>query len=246
MQACIEDSSYISFNPVSTISDNGPLEFYIPRTREYTDIANSYLALAVQIVKKNGRAVASTDGHAELVNLPLHGLFSQVDISLNNATVSQASNTYAHRAYILTLLGYDREAKHGFLQCSGFSKDTAGAMDEHAPTHADAKNTGLKERYQWTKESTPLQLCGRLQLDICYQDKLLIPGIDIKLKLIRSLPQFHLMSTDDDFKVRSQEAMLLSVALLHTHEFLLLTKNFCSKVTKHAIQFNGAKLKHLQ
>ena len=49
-------------------------------------------------------------------NLFLQLLFSQSEVSLNEKLVSVASNNYAYRAYLETLLNYGKEAKEGDLK----------------------------------------------------------------------------------------------------------------------------------
>ena len=45
------------------------------------------------------------------VNLFLHSLFNQVDVHLNDSMVSTASNIYAYRAMMETLLTYGFDAR---------------------------------------------------------------------------------------------------------------------------------------
>ena len=87
------------------------------------------------------------DGGAKVdpVNLFLHSLFGQLDISLNGRTISGESITYPYRTYLETLLSYGEEAKSTHLTPSLFYKDTAGKMDESDPTKGNADaNLGLK------------------------------------------------------------------------------------------------------
>jgi len=45
------------------------------------------------------------------VNLFLHSLFSQVDISLNGTLITASTSTYPYRAMLETLLSYGEDAK---------------------------------------------------------------------------------------------------------------------------------------
>ena len=82
------------------------------------------------------------------MNLFLHSLFSQVDVSLNERLISPSTNTYPYRAMIETLLNYDEDAKSSQLSMALFYKDTPGKMDAVNPVadNADA-NLGLKARF---------------------------------------------------------------------------------------------------
>ena len=93
------------------------------------------------------------------VNLFLHSLFGQLDIELNDRTISDGSSTYPYQAYLETLLSYGEEAKSTHLTSSLFYKDTAGKMDKPDPTKANANaNLGLKNGASFT--------IGRLHGDI--------------------------------------------------------------------------------
>ena len=63
------------------------------------------------------------------VNLWLHSLFSQVDISLNGTQVTSSTNTYSYRAMIKTLLSYSDDTKMSQLTSSLFYEDKSGRMD---------------------------------------------------------------------------------------------------------------------
>jgi hypothetical protein len=73
------------------------------------------------------------------VNLFLHSLFFQVDISLNGKNITTSVNTYPYRCILETLLNYGDEAKKTHLTSSYFYKDTAGKMDSLAENQGFTK-----------------------------------------------------------------------------------------------------------
>ncbi len=89
------------------------------------------------------------DEKVGVVNNFLHSLFKQVDVFLKEKQVTQATGTYAYRAYLETLLNYGPAAKKSQLTTSLFYKDTAGKIDVADPTIAvaDNANEGLTEAY---------------------------------------------------------------------------------------------------
>ena len=92
--------------------------------------------------------------HRSIVNNFLHSVFKQVDVFLKEKQVTQATGTYAYRAYLETLLNYGPAAKESQLTAAMFYKDTAGKMDVADPTLAAANaNMGLKKRYAFNQES---------------------------------------------------------------------------------------------
>ena len=59
----------------------------------------------------------------------IHSNFKQIDVFLKGKQVTQATSTYAYRAYLETLLNYGPAAKDSQLTAAVFYKDQAGKMD---------------------------------------------------------------------------------------------------------------------
>ena len=138
-------------------------------------------------------------------NLFLHSLFNQVDVSLKWKINTSSTPTYPFRAMIETLLSYGHDAKKSQLSSALYYKDTAGKMDVVDPTIADADaNVGLKSRYALTQRSRVVDMIGRLHSDIFFQNKYMLNGVNMKIKLIRSKAEFCLVSSaeDPDYKVQ--------------------------------------------
>ena len=129
------------------------------------------------------------------MNLFLHSLFSQVDVSLNERLISPSTNTYPYRAMTETLFNYGGDAKSSQLSMAMFCKDTPGKMDVVDPVADDADaNMGLKTRYTFTKESNTVDMMGSIHSDI-FQDCLILNGVNLQLKLNRAKNSFCLVSS---------------------------------------------------
>ena len=139
----------------------------------------------------------------------LHSLFSQVDVYLNDTLVTPSSNTYPFRAYVDTLLSYGAEAKTTQLTSQLWYKDTAGHM---YVTTADGGNTGLVERRRHISESRVVEMMGRLHVDLFLQDRFLLNGVSVKIRLVRSKDAFSLMASgqNPDYKVQIVDAVLFT------------------------------------
>ena len=59
--------------------------------------------------------------------------------------------------------------------------------------NADAVNTGLKERYNLSKESKMVSMEGKIHSDLFAQERYTLGGVPIKLKLVRTSPAFSLV-----------------------------------------------------
>ena len=120
------------------------------------DFANTQLLVKAKITRGNGDDITDED-HVGGVNLFLHSLFQQVDVSLSDLQVSQLAETYANRAYIESLLSYGPQAKTSQLTAALYYKDTAGNMDRPNPDHAKSGKTNflLQKRAAFTAQAPP-------------------------------------------------------------------------------------------
>jgi len=97
-QTSVENGTWVEYHPLTTVGDGSPIEFDISGTGEdYIDLVNTMLYLQAKITKQDGINLDKNDPVGP-VNLLLHSLFSQVDISLKETQVSTSTNTYPYRA----------------------------------------------------------------------------------------------------------------------------------------------------
>jgi hypothetical protein len=202
-QTSIEHGQWVEHHPLATITDNGPIEFSISGSGEdYLDLANTFLYIRAQIINGDGANLPG-DANVGPTNLWLHSLFSQVDMSLNEKLISPSSNTYPYRAYMEMLLSYGSAAKESQMTSTLWHKDTAGHMDV---TTDD--NEGLAARKSYTNRSQVVDMMGKLHSDLFFQDRYLLNGVDVKIRLVRSKDAFALMAEDAAFKTKITEASL--------------------------------------
>lgn len=207
-QTAIERGYFVEYHPLSNIQDGSPVEFNISGSAEdYIDLSSSYMHVKAKITLANGAELPENEPVGP-VNLFLHALFSQVDISLNERVISSSSNTYPFRAYIESLLNYGEDAKKSLLSCEFFFKDTF--LNTANPLEATQPNEGLKKRYDLTSQSKTVDMIGPLHCDIFQQNRLLLNMVDLKIKMTRSKPNFCLMSSKvgADYKVVLEHASL--------------------------------------
>ena len=117
-------------------------------------------------------------------------------VILGGKLISSATNTYAHRSILEVLLNYEKEAAESQSGCGLFCKDTAGQMEEMDITADPVLNTGLGTSSEWTKTSTTVELQGRIHSDLFNQEKLILNGVDLMVKLHCHKPEFCLLSAD--------------------------------------------------
>lgn len=203
-QTSIELGQWVQYKPLASIADDGPLEFVISGLGdEYIDLSQTLISLKVRILNTDGSIVTNESNKVGPVNCFLHSLFSQVEVYLNQKLVSVGGNTYPYRAYIETLLSYGAEAKESHLSSALWVTDTAEHMDA-----TEDENKGLKKRRSFVLNSSPIDLMGHIHSDIFHQNKYLLNGVELKVKLLRSRDEFSLMSKSQ-FKVNIMEASLM-------------------------------------
>ncbi|KAK7484452.1 hypothetical protein BaRGS_00024344 [Batillaria attramentaria] len=204
-QTAIEDSQHIEHRPLSTVTDTGPVEFFVSSSDvEYIDPSDTYLYVKLRVLNGDGTNLAN-DPPVGPENLLLHTLWSQIDLSLNETIITNSNNTYSYRAYLETLLSYGTDAKNTHLQAAMWYKDRAGQMEA-----APADNHGLRDRRRLINQSRSVELMGRLHLDFFQQEKLLVNGVSMKLRLVRSRDAFSLHSLQGgaDFKINIEDISL--------------------------------------
>ncbi|XP_060118353.1 uncharacterized protein F54H12.2-like [Heteronotia binoei] len=208
-QTCIEKSLYIEVPPLSALMGSTHLEFYIAGNGEdYIDLNNTLLYVKCKITQEDGTDLPA-DTRVALVNYPIASIFSQLDVTIGDRLISQSNNCYPYRTMIETLLNYSGENLATQFSARGFYKDTAGQHDSTILTIP--VNKGFSKRAELTAESRVIDLLGHLHADLFFQEKLLLNGVDVKIKLTRSRDTFCLMSSAGDttcFKLQLDSASL--------------------------------------
>ena len=134
-----------------------------------------------------------------------------MDVFLKEKQVTQATGTYAYRAYLETLLNYGPSAKQSQLTASLCYKDTAGKIIVADSTLAGAgANHGLKARYQFSKTRGIVEMAGPIFCNVFFSERLLLSYVDLKVDMNRASNEFcQVSSVDDaDFKVKLIDAYL--------------------------------------
>lgn len=195
-QNSIDSGTTLCVRPISSLTDASPIEFLIPGSgEEYIDLAHTTLHLVAKIKVDD---TISKDKDAKPANIApvnnfLHSIFSQVDIHLNQKCITPPSNNYNYRSYIENLLNYGCDAKNSHLSSVIWEKDMAGKMDTLDVVNG---NTGYMKRHSISKDEQIIEMYGNLHCDIFNQDKFMINGVDMGVKLIKAKNEFVLMGSN--------------------------------------------------
>lgn len=213
-QTTIESGQWVHYKPVSSLTDDSPIEFMVPGlSDEYLDLSHTMLSLRVSMLPPPGPGTPATSTTPAIppvkavvapVNNLLHSMFSQADVFFNQKLVSPANNAYGYRAYIETLLNYNSNAKESHLSTALWYADTAGRMEELGPG-----NKGFSKRSSELGPGTTIDLLGHLHCDVFNQEKFLLNGVELRLRLVRARDAFCLMESSNTHRLHIVEASLI-------------------------------------
>ena len=206
-QTSILETNQLELSSVTSDLTAGPIEFYYAGSSDkYIDLAATKLYIKCKITKSEGGDL-DVGAKSTTINNLLHSLFTQVDLYLNDRLVDPSIPTYPWKAYLENLLNFDDPAQKSQLTASGWYRDTAGKFDSADPA---GENNGAKDRYNLISGGKSVQLIGRPHCNFFFQHKLMLPGVNIKLRLTRAPNQFTLMSdvADQPLKITIEETHL--------------------------------------
>lgn len=234
-QTSIESSQWIHYKPVTSLSDDSPIEFVVPgHGEEYLDLTHTMLSLRIRVetpaVSTGQTPGTSSSGETNVgpVNHLLHSIFNQIDVYFNQKLVSPPNNAYAYRAYIEALLNYSSPAKTSHLTSCLWDADTPGHMDEALESKG---NPALVRRARYIRSGRALDLIGHLHCDVFNQDKFLINGVEVRMRLVRSKDSFCLMESSGMSRIHILDATLLVRRAKISAGVLLAHARILSKVT---------------
>lgn len=195
MQTSIESGSLHSYRPITSISNNGPIEFVVSgcSNDEYLDLARVFIHVRARLTVPHPPVLLAGGVQQAIpivgpVNNWLHSMFSQVDVYLNQKCITPPNNCYNYRALFENLLNYSPASKNSHLTTGLYYDDTAGHMNE-----ITAANEGFTKRREFTSDDQVVDLYGALHCDLFNVDKYLLGGVEMTIKLQRANDSFHLM-----------------------------------------------------
>jgi len=188
----------------SPINDNGPYEFIVPNdSTDFIQLDQTELYGTIHVQKADGNDLDDTTFTSVVNNFP-QTLFKQVELYLNGTCVSDLSTpTYAYKAYLENHLSYGTDIKETTLHDRElYIKDTAkDEGDGTATTSIKDKFTvtGIGKRQVILRKAYSFNM--KLHVDFLGSVRYLIPGVEMKLKLIRNSDNFSLISAAAGCKI---------------------------------------------
>ena len=136
-QTSIEHGQWVEYHPLAQFSDGGPIEFHISGSgSEYLDLSETQIYTKVKVVHHDGTNLVGEDQVAP-VNLFLHSLFSQVDVSLNDRVITPF-NTH------IPLPRNDRKLTAIWNGSQGKPTDVGTLLQRHARAYGSSEPLGAR------------------------------------------------------------------------------------------------------
>lgn len=195
LQVCVDSSVQHEYWPKSGV-DGPTLEFEIASDNNvYIDPGDINLSLAVKIEKGNDGddklewdETEKTGDEVGFINNVMHSLFKNCEVFVNQQSISESNGLYAHKAYVETEWSYSAGSKNTFIATQGYGH--VSNPNEYA-SHTKAG------RMTATRKSQTLNLYGPLAIDFFANGSLILPGMKMRIKLVRSSPKFVLFANGD-------------------------------------------------
>ncbi|CAH3173008.1 unnamed protein product, partial [Porites lobata] len=206
-----EASREVEFQPALTGIQ--PITFSIPGSDDYydlnslrfkvkvrlTDPAGGYTGLHAGLLISN----ANETRHVYCVNNFGQSIFRDITMSMNGVLVTEQSNTYHYRAYIETLLNYNREEGATKLAAQGWVNQLNVAEE----IGATAANSDVPVAANWSGNAELRALTSKLlsenwhtfivrpHLPTLHTGKLLVPNIQLDFELFLNPKTIYLMGS---------------------------------------------------
>ena len=205
--------------PISPFTTGiNPVDFQIDPQEDFVDLSRSYFEIQWTVKKSDGGNTANAD-RTYFVNNLAHSLFKQISVRLNGTLISPQTDTYAYKAYLETLLNYNRDDGDTILKPQGWRNiiNVPDALNANQQDQTNAAFDALDEEKQavvkeFQKEVAEFSggvskvLSFVPHIEVFHLSKLLIPGVQISIKLYFNSPDFWSMRYTGAVALRLQEA----------------------------------------
>ena len=195
MSAPYNKVQFVDYRTASPLNDGGPIQFIIPPTAtQLIDLRRTLLHVEAKIVRVDKKKLTAEDDVVFPINLPLHSFFNQVDVELQQQLVS-SNQLYGYKAMIETLLESDTGADETYLKSQGYSKEQTSYME---PVENLLNASGFLSRFSMFGLGHTVDLEGPLIADICQQDRLLLNGVEVNIKLWPAKQEFMILCAKEE------------------------------------------------
>lgn len=125
-----EAKRWVPFKPANT--GRRPILFIVPASDDYYDLNETKVEIKIRLNTASTGGISSAEGAASDANNTNYvycannferSLFKQMNVNFSGVQMTEQSNTYHQKAYIETLLNYNREEAKTTLAAQGWVND---------------------------------------------------------------------------------------------------------------------------
>ncbi len=171
--------------------------FDIPAQPDHMiDLNHSYFVSTLSIQRASGDDIGpTTTENVGVINNIGQSMWKQIELVLNDTPVTEANGMYAYQSYVETILSFDETKADNYLKMGNWVSDTLGKEDFGYPVATGAtKNPGLNARSALFDGSDKVKVLTKPHVNICNQDKYLLPGVRLQWRLSPNSNLFCLMA----------------------------------------------------
>ena len=204
---------WVPFKPAN--SGTQPIFFTVPASDDYYDLNDTKLEIKIRLNTTGTGGVSAVEGSVSTANLSKyvycvnnfgHSIFSQMNLSFNGVLMTEQSNGYHQKAYLETLLNYNRQEGETLLAPQGWVNElhvkdqlvptNAANNDEPNPNAWDGK-TGLKALTSRLLGKAYHTFFIKPHIAVLKTGKCLVPNVQIDLELYLNDNSLFLFGTPD-------------------------------------------------
>ena len=230
----VEKIQYVNFRPTGPLSSDSVIEFNLPATTsEYINLKDIKVHMKLQITKPDDTPI---DGECKVgfIATPLHSMFSQVDVYLQNHVVTSSTNMYPYRAYISKLLG--ETTAEGYPQhmtelyvldgtASGDIRNNFGQTNPDIPVTDIGRNEGLTTRARYTALGRIIDVESKIYCDVTEIDRYILNGVPLRFRFFPTTDSFRLLTMQNiAYKVKIVD-MYLRVPMVTVSSEIIIAQD---------------------
>ena len=140
----------------------------------FTDLRSTRLFIRGRVIKGDRTRLDNAE-ETLLVNNALHSLFSNCEVYLNNEQVHSANSLYAHQVFVSAEFSGTKGTKESLSQCQGYRYE----IEPNNFTKRAFTDTVFQ------KDKDEFTFYGPLAIGLFACETLLLPNVNLRLKLIR-------------------------------------------------------------
>ena len=227
----IESYRMVTIQPTTT--GINPMEFVVPGLDSYVDLNRSYFTVELGLKKSDGNNLVANETLCPVNNLA-HSIIKQIDLHLNRTLISPQSDTYHYKAYFERLLNFDRQdviAPAGWFNQIDAPTTWTANLDAATP-HNDFKawSENHKGMVKAMVAETVEYAAGKRRslvftphLEVFHTGKVLVPGIEIKIKFHFNPPNLFMNGVGQTARLKEQDIKIrLHLCQLRLNEALYM------------------------